>query len=283
LVPAAARRQLVQLSSRGPVAGITQDIARALDQVAGEHPADPSSIPKPLHQFEERMQVEVARMVRGQARALKAVWSSTLGFGWCDPEVEAIARSAARSLVDAAGMVEVERSVDLPAADSGWLSLWALNSYAELRDFWPLVKEEMTPVVAAVFEAGERLGPGDLADAADQRLQLLQSVNAVLEQVDVILTPTMPSPAFPAEGPMPGRGGATDTEMGVDPMSGVCFTYPFNLTGHPAISVPAGFDLRGVPVGLQIVGPRFSDHRLLALARCMEQTNPWPRVPPPYT
>ena len=77
---------------------------------------------------------------------------------------------------------------------------------------------------------------------------------------------------------MPARDGrlGDDSELGIDAIEGICFTYPFNLTGHPAISVPAGMDGRGVPVGLQVVGPRFSDHALLALAKVMERAQPWP-------
>jgi Asp-tRNA(Asn)/Glu-tRNA(Gln) amidotransferase A subunit family amidase len=134
--------------------------------------------------------------------------------------------------------------------------------------------------------------------ASKKTFEVFQLINEVFDEVDVILTPTMPSVAFPAQGPMPGVAPKYEPkpagssrladaavrayDAGIDPLSGVCFTFPFNLTGHPAVNVPAGMDQRGIPVGVQVVGPRFSDLRLLALARIMERACPVPRMPVRY-
>jgi len=65
-------------------------------------------------------------------------------------------------------------------------------------------------------------------------------------------------------------------------MHAITFTYPFNVSGHPAHSVPAGFDADGLPVGLQIVTRRHTDHVGLALARVFEQAKPWPKFATDY-
>jgi len=100
------------------------------------------------------------------------------------------------------------------------------------------------------------------------------------ERFDLLLTPATQVPAFPAEGPMP-------TEIAgrpVDHWGSLAVTFPFNLTGQPAISVPAG-TVEGVPVGLQIVGRRHDDLGVLRLGRLWEQLRgpqrAWPAVVAP--
>ncbi len=275
-VPAAVRQQLVTLTSRGVVTANIPDLARALDVVAGEDPRDPGSLPKPAS-FEAALTRDSSSAPSG--RRLRAVWSATLGFGWCDPQVEKIARTAAETFIETAGLLEVEHLVDLPDCGPAWASLWALNYFTELASLWPRRQGDLTPVVCAVLEAGAGLTAEDLRAAAHRRLQLFQQVGRLFEHADLLITPTMPSPAFPADGPMPLPGGGDSaSEVGTESMAGVCFTYPFNLTGHPAITIPAGMDQRGAPVGLQVIGPRFSDHRLLALARVVERMHAWPRL-----
>ncbi|MGH2812245.1 MAG: amidase family protein, partial [Actinomycetota bacterium] len=92
------------------------------------------------------------------------------------------------------------------------------------------------------------------------------------------VTPSTPTTAFAAEGPPPRE---IDGEK-IREMHSLCFTYPFNVSGHPAVSVPCGFDSEGLPVGLQFVGRRHSDHVLIGLAATFESLQPWPRIAPAY-
>jgi Asp-tRNA(Asn)/Glu-tRNA(Gln) amidotransferase A subunit family amidase len=96
--------------------------------------------------------------------------------------------------------------------------------------------------------------------------------------VDIILTPTTATTAWRAEGPMP-----TDIDgRTIKPMHAITFTYPFNISGHPGVSVPCGFDSEGLPVGLQIVARRHSDHVALRLAAAFEAAKPWPKIATAY-
>jgi aspartyl-tRNA(Asn)/glutamyl-tRNA(Gln) amidotransferase subunit A len=101
----------------------------------------------------------------------------------------------------------------------------------------------------------------------------------VFEDVDVILTPTTSTTAYAADGPMPGEIDGVRTRR---PIHAITFTYPFNMSGHPACSVPCGLDAEGLPVGLQIVGRRHTDHIVLALAAAFERARPWPKLAPAY-
>jgi aspartyl-tRNA(Asn)/glutamyl-tRNA(Gln) amidotransferase subunit A len=100
---------------------------------------------------------------------------------------------------------------------------------------------------------------------------------ALFEKYDLLLTPTTPCPAFPV-------GLDHPAEIAGKPITGygwVPFTYPFNVTGQPACSVPAGFTKTRLPVGLQIVGRRFDDATVLRAAAAFERARPWAAERPP--
>lgn len=259
------------MSSLGPVARTVRDIARTLDLAAGPDPMDPFSLPAPGVRFEASLEVPLD--------GLRAAWSPTLGFGVCEPEVAEVARAAAARLFEAAGIVEVDRPVDLPDPGASWAAAAAVDIYCELEEFWPARGSEMTPVVAVALQLAESLTAGQHAEGIRVRQELVRRVCAAFEEVDLIVTPSTPTVAFAAAGPLPHE--VAGHPLG-NPLHAICFSYPFNLTGHPAMTVPAGLDTGGMPVGLQIVGRRFAEATLLSAARVMERVSPWPALAPGY-
>jgi aspartyl-tRNA(Asn)/glutamyl-tRNA(Gln) amidotransferase subunit A len=262
----------VPLSTAGPLARSARDAARMLDQVAGLHPADPLSTPRPVASFEDSLATE-------RLGGLRVAWSASLGGCDCDPEVASIARGAADRLIAATGMLEVEADTAIPDGSSAWGSLFSVDALAEMGDLWPDRADEMTPVVAAMLSIGHSLATTDLAASGRLRYEVIRAANRIFGQADLLLTPTMPVVAFDADGPMPQEIGGRTVE---GPFSSVCFVVPFNLSGHPALSIPAGLSSDGLPVGLQLVGPRLSESRLLAAAHAMERAHPWPKLAPAY-
>jgi aspartyl-tRNA(Asn)/glutamyl-tRNA(Gln) amidotransferase subunit A len=97
------------------------------------------------------------------------------------------------------------------------------------------------------------------------------------EKYDLLLTPTVACPPFEAAGEGPGLIDGRS----VDRYGWIPYTYPFNATGQPACSVPAGFTRDGLPIGLQIVGRRFDDVTVLRAAAGYERVRPWARMQPP--
>ena len=97
------------------------------------------------------------------------------------------------------------------------------------------------------------------------------SYREVFDRFDLLVTPTVPYDPPPARGPFP-----THTEGREQVPAGVAaFTIPFNMSGHPAATVRAGFSDAGLPVGLHIVGPRHRDDLVLRAARVFERARPW--------
>jgi Asp-tRNA(Asn)/Glu-tRNA(Gln) amidotransferase A subunit family amidase len=99
---------------------------------------------------------------------------------------------------------------------------------------------------------------------------------SLFDQTDVLLSPVSPQEPFAAEGPMP-REVAGEK---VNPYNGGALTIPANISGYPAISIPAGLSPSGLPIGLQAYARRHEDALLLDLALAMERVRPWPLVAP---
>jgi aspartyl-tRNA(Asn)/glutamyl-tRNA(Gln) amidotransferase subunit A len=108
---------------------------------------------------------------------------------------------------------------------------------------------------------------------------LVNDVAAIFDDVDLILTPMSSMPPFAAQGPMPTSINGVEVHAGMS----VVLAMLANLVNLPALSVPAGLTGSNVPVGLQIIGPRFREDLLLASARQFETAHPWPRHSPPRT
>jgi aspartyl-tRNA(Asn)/glutamyl-tRNA(Gln) amidotransferase subunit A len=128
----------------------------------------------------------------------------------------------------------------------------------------------MDPGLIEVAEQGAQIGMLDLLDAVQKRGALGVRMNLFHERYDLLLTPTLPLAAFDA-----GREVA-DVMKEKRWTEWTPFTYPFNLTQQPAASIPCGLTSDGLPIGLQIVGPRYGDARVLRAARAFESLQPIP-------
>jgi aspartyl-tRNA(Asn)/glutamyl-tRNA(Gln) amidotransferase subunit A len=259
---------LARFSVLGCLSRSVRDTARYLDCVSGPSPYDTDTYPVTPH-FESLLEQDLPR-------PLKAGWSATLGFGTCDPEVERIARAAAEAVCKVCdiSLEDVEIAFKDPA--KAWSVLGSVDLLYELRDYLPDRYDDLTPVVQASVQMARHLTIEDIGRAGDRVHGLVEVQAELFERIDLLFTPTTSTTAFDAGGPMPleiaGRR--------VGPMGALPFTYPFNLTGNPAISVPAGTDSSGMPVGLQIVGPRFSDGLLLQVAHRYEKAVGWQKFAP---
>lgn len=259
-------------SQGGAMTRSVRDAARTVDVMCGPNATDPTSLPKPLLSYEEVATLaDPAELLRNK----RAVWSSTLGYAVCDPEVEAIAHEAALSLCDEAGLELADVEIRLPRVGATWGIVSAVEMVAFRREAAAGRYDDLTPFVRSGFEALDHLRSEDLERALRRRHEILTAWGGVLSEVDFVLTPTTAVAAFAAEGPPPTEiDGHETSRTGATP-----FTMPANLAGTPACSIPAGF-VRGLPVGLQVCGRRHEDELCFAAGAVMERARPWPKVAP---
>jgi aspartyl-tRNA(Asn)/glutamyl-tRNA(Gln) amidotransferase subunit A len=256
-------------TSFGCMARSVRDTARYWDCVVGSDERDAHSLPHPGFSYEA--------ILDELPDGLRAAWSDDLGYHHATKEILGITRAAAQRVADSAGVQLVDRPIELLDMSAGWGLLNMPGSELSVGPFWPDREEDFTPVIRAGMHSRDHYDVAQIAKAIDRRQQNNERLAAAFEDVDLILTPTTGTTAFRAEGPMPME---IDGQQ-VKPMR-VLYTYPFNVSGHPAVSIPCGFDADGLPVGLQIVGRRHEDHVLLQVARRFEQAHPWTKIATNY-
>lgn len=257
----------------GALATTVGDAARHLDVVSGPDPRDRTSLPATGLSYEAAIStLDVA--------GLRARWSDDLGYAAVDPEVASIARAAAATLAEAAGLVLDEEPVRLTDAVSTWLENGAIDLWLALEDgMWPDAADQLTPFPRMGLEQTADAPIGSLVGPARKRAVLEREVGELFAEVDVLLTPTVAIPAFVAEGPPP----SSIAGVAVHPAMATPFTMVANLCWNPSTSVPAGLTADGLPVGLMVTARHHRDDICLRLARILEVARPWPRfaVPQP--
>ena len=140
-----------------------------------------------------------------------------------------------------------------------------------MEDYLPEWEDRLDPTLAKLIESRQTISGVDYAKGLKQRNIVAERVNRLFADYDVLLTPTVLLTAFEiGRNPPAYIAGQFIGSAGFSP-----FTYVFNLTGHPAASVPCGFAANGLPVGLHIVGKRFDDAAVLRASAAFEAVRPW--------
>jgi aspartyl-tRNA(Asn)/glutamyl-tRNA(Gln) amidotransferase subunit A len=203
-------------------------------------------------------------------------WTSDLGYAPVDPEVLRIVSSAAARFAGLGCHVEeAQPGLSDPWEDIAhvlWSTAFAGIHLADLDQ----VRDRIDPGLVQVMEQGKQFSGPELAAAHIRRNNYYHSWREFMQGYDLLLTPTVPVTAFAAGDDHPGQiNGQPTTYLGW-----TAFTYPFNLTGQPAATVPCGFAENGLPVGLQIVGRWRDDVTVLRAAAAFEELAPWADVCP---
>lgn len=201
-------------------------------------------------------------------QGLRIAYSPDLGYVKVDYEVAALVREAVQVLADLGAQVEeVGPGFENPA------EIFRVHWYAGAAYVVAALPAEqrklIDPGLLEVATEGAKITLKQHMDAVQKRGALGVAMNAFHEQYDLLITPTLPIPAFEAGREVPaGSGMKRWTEW-------TPFSYPFNLTQQPAASLPCGFTSSGLPVGMQIVGPRYADALVLRAARAFEAARPF--------
>ncbi|WP_396898363.1 amidase [Mycolicibacterium sp.] len=254
------------LSHAGPMARTVADVAALMDVVTGFDPRDWSAMPSPASSFRAAL--------GGGVAGLRVAYSPNLGFGVNDPEVDAAVRAAVDVLAAAGAHVE---QADPGFADpvAAFHVLWFSGEAKVLQGkLNGPQSRHIDPGLRRTAELGATFTASDYLDATAVRMKLGELMGRFHQTYDVLVTPTLPLTAFPVGRDVP------DGSASPDWTSWTPYTYPFNMTQQPALSVPCGFSSSGLPIGLQIVGPRHADALVLRVGQAYQDATDWHhRVP----
>jgi len=246
----------------GPITRSVIDAALYMDCTTGYHPADPYSLPKPRQPY--------LQTIDQLPDKLRIAFSRDLGYGRVQKAVMDCVLAGVKAFEDMGHAVEAWDDA-LPDIGDAWSHLVCTDIYAQLRHLSTEDRNEIGRTLMAAVDGARALSVETLTSIQVLRAELNARLEEFFSSYDLLLTPTMPTEAFAAGGPPP----ATIDGHEVPLMGVVAFTYPFNFSGHPAASVPAGLTSAGLPAGLQIIGPRHRDDLVLQAARAYEMARPW--------
>jgi Asp-tRNA(Asn)/Glu-tRNA(Gln) amidotransferase A subunit family amidase len=245
-------------STVGPMARTVRDAALLLSVFAGPDERDPQSLPATGEDF--------ARAPEGGVRGLRVAWSPDLGYAPVDPEVRSVAEAAAKRFASLGCTVE-EASPGFDNPKQLFIELTSPYRAADMDAHLGQWRDQLDPVLLSRLEVAAHLTAIDYEKAIHRRTALWQTVARFFQRYDLLLTPTVSAAAFPIGLTFPPQIGGRRLE---NPLDWISLTYPFNMTGQPAISVPCGWTTDRLPVGLQIVGRRFADATVLRAAAALE-------------
>jgi aspartyl-tRNA(Asn)/glutamyl-tRNA(Gln) amidotransferase subunit A len=247
------------LAHAGPMTWTVEDCALMMNVLTEPDPRDSQAAP--------RRKVDYLAELREGVEGWKIAYTPDLGHVNLDPEVNAAFREALKVFESlGATVVEADPSFSDPIGAFGHLFYGgAANA---MRDLGAKKRELMDPELVKVAEKAAKLSMLDYLGAVNVRTALGERMCQFHRKYDLLLTPTLPITAFKTGREVPEDWPSTRWP------SWTPFTYPFNMTGQPALSVPCGFSREGLPIGLHLVGPRFSDERVLRAGYAYQQAAP---------
>ena len=271
-IPTFGDTHLAQNAVVGSLTTTVTDTALLLDVMAGPDARDRTCLPEPPVRYLDALeQTDLA--------GLRVAWSADLGFAVVDPEVATICEQAARALVAATGATLVDTAVQLEDFTRTYASIEGVDKFVGIdRDLWEHRLDELDPLNAPGWRTLSQKTLPWQAHVEDARRRLVHEIAALYDDIDVLLTPTTSIPPFAAEGPMPTEVAGQAVHGGMSVVLG----FLASLVNLPALSVPAGLTQAGLPVGLQVVGPRHREDLVLAAGAAYERAQPWPRHCPPH-
>ncbi len=246
----------------GPMARSVKDTCIMLEAIAGKYPR---GSPRPNHRT----------LRKNRPRRLRIGWPKAYYFERLDDDVRRLVECAAQTLAKVlnARVAEVPLDGLAESVESATSAIVAeANYYHESQGFFPARAAEYGDDVRRHLERGAKLRALDYMVGLERKSEVETIFDAVFERADVIVAPATPI-AAPRIGDTGIRlAGERETTVRAELLR---MTRPTNISGNPAISIPCGFTPAGLPVGLQLIGPKWGEARLLAIALVYENATEW--------
>ena len=256
------------LSHAGPMTRTVHDAALMLSVMAGPFEQDRNTLPTDTSDYLEAVGEDI--------RGLKIAWSPDLGYASVDPEVADLTAQAAQAFGELGARVEaIQPGLEDPLEifNVMWLGGFRTTLGKDLEEW----QDRTDPGLVAFMQQDKQVTMTDYVDATFRRTHYWSTIQPIFDTYDVLLTPTLAVPAFEAGIITPLKA----PESGVPWAGWTPFSYPFNLTGQPAATIPCGWTADGLPVGLQIIGRRYDDAMVLRVSAAFESVRPWQDRKPP--
>ncbi len=258
------------LSVTGPIARTVSDAALMLEVMSGYDSRDFYSIPQKTPHYLSAVKSGVS------LKGLKIGWTVDMGYATVDKRVAKAIEEAATVFEKLGCMVEQEHP---DAGDPQVAFSLQVGSAlaAQLYDELPRWGKQFEPGLATYVERSKDILARDYVKARMKHLEYWGKIHEFFDKYDLLLTPVLAVPPFPV-------GIYSPAEINGQKVSGIAwmpFTYPFNITGQPAASVPCGFTEDGLPIGMQIVGRKYDEVTVLKASAAFERAQPWAEKYPP--
>jgi aspartyl-tRNA(Asn)/glutamyl-tRNA(Gln) amidotransferase subunit A len=256
----------------GPLTRTVADAALMLGVMAGPDEMDRTSLPDAPADYLGRL--------REGVRGLRIAYSPDLDSLRVDPDVAAVVGDAARAF-EALGCAVDEVKTGFADSHEMIRMMWNAHEAGNYARYLPEWRDRMDPGLVESIEDGLAVSVVDYIEMRGRKLAYWDSVRPLFERYDLLLTPSLSIAALPVGRINPESWPQPSNQW--DWIAWASFSYPFNFTGQPAASVPAGFTPSGMPVGLQIVGRRFADLTVLQASAAFEEARPWSHRRPPVS
>jgi len=243
----------------GPMGRTVADVALLLSAIAGPDPRSPIALSEPGARFAGPLDRDFA--------GVRIAWWTDLGGVPVDARVRSVVNEQ-RGTFESLGCRVEEAEPDLRDADDIFKTL---RAYAYVAGLGPVIaahREAVKDTILWEIDRGERLTASDIGRTERKRTELYHRMRAFMERHEFFVLPTVQVPPFDVDQSYPTEIDGVAMETYIDWMKSC---YYISITGHPAISVPAGFTSDGLPVGIQIVGRHHDDWGVLQIAHAFEQ------------
>ena len=251
----------------GPIVRYVKDAALMLNVMKGHHPADHNSFPDD--------DIDYVKLLDDKPKKLKIGYSMTLGYAKIlDEEVKENVLDGIQKFEQFSWDIE-ETNLKIRKPESAYKTEVSAGYAYDLQKDFNNRPDDISPDLKGTIRLGLDNSAMNIGKAKEQRKQVYEAMYQYFKNYDILITPTLPCPAI-----KPGwlETGTTFPSIGkktLSIMSWMTYTYPFNMTGLPAASIPSGWTNSGLPIGMQIVGKRYDESTVLQVSKAFEEVAPW--------
>ncbi|MFX1393459.1 MAG: amidase [Promethearchaeota archaeon] len=258
------------LAVPGPIVRYTKDAALMLDVLKGPHDGDRYSLPE--------QDINYFKAIEEKRKKLKIGVSLDLGFAKIiDSEVEKVVLNSAKKFETFGWDVE-NAKMKRKNPELSFLTLWTSQLAYDLKPMLKEWRDKLDPDLVKALNAGLGSSGMSVMKAMKFRKNYYEIFYHIFKEYDILITPTTAVTAFDLGIVFPPK----INEKSVSPTEWHPYTFPFNLTGHPAASIPCGWSSDGLPIGMQIVGSRFDELTVLQVSKAFEEIQPWQEKKPQF-